>query len=118
MPLSMLRKSSFEPSEWNVHCTTTWPVTSDVRAGLEDGSRCGDAGKGNRVYRFDSAYIMAKCLLRRHGFPALFGFGKPAAANRVLRDARQIRLDIENGRAVHHVNAAYAHLTALAPQQL
>src|SRR5215469_1592066 len=49
---------------------------------------------------------------------ASFGIGKPAAAERGFRDTRQVRLDVENGRAVEHIDTAYPQPRALPPEQL
>src|SRR5687767_4700415 len=44
-------------------------------------------------------------------------FLEPATTQLLLRHARQVRLDIENRRAVQHVDAAHEQCGTLAPQQ-
>src|SRR5437773_1987139 len=46
-----------------------------------------------------------------------FSFGEPAPAQFLFGDAREIGLDIENRRAVEHVNAAHMQIGAVAPKQ-
>src|SRR5579864_2187479 len=47
-----------------------------------------------------------------------FGVGQPAAAEDVLGDARQVRLDVQDGGSVQHVDAPDPQKPSLAAQEL
>src|SRR5579864_1730483 len=44
-------------------------------------------------------------------------FGEPAAAQLIFGDAREIRLDVEYGGAVEHVNATHVKIGTVAAKQ-
>jgi hypothetical protein len=49
---------------------------------------------------------------------ACFSFCQPSSAQRLHRDAGQVRLDIENGRSIEHVDASNVQVSVLAAKQL
>jgi hypothetical protein len=89
--------------------------------GVRTEGRCDGRGEADTVWRVGhdcgQGFIEEKTDLPQHSLVSRLGFDHPTAAQLFVRDAGEVRFDIEDRSSVQHVEAANVELRAFAAKE-